>query len=146
MGSNKINTSYIQKLINLELYWIGGFPKRNSFISLYNISKDLNIPPISAKCALAQYQCYKNWENSKYIIGKLIEFKVKKGKYQWTTQSKRLITGIENRKKDYGNNIKKFYWDRDVKKSSIRVVSYSKNQFEHSDFSKPNISRFSVWN
>jgi len=25
LGSNKINTSNIQKLINLGLYWIGGF-------------------------------------------------------------------------------------------------------------------------
>jgi len=78
LGSNKINTSSIQRLINLGLYWIGGFSKRNSFISLYNISKDLNIPPMSAKCALAQYRCYTKWENSKCIIGKLIEFKVKK--------------------------------------------------------------------
>jgi len=43
-------------------------------------------------------------------------FKVKKGKHSWTTQSSRLITRIKNRKKEYGNNIKQFYWDRDVKK------------------------------
>jgi len=35
LGSNKINTNNIQKLINLGLYGIGGFSKRNSFISLY---------------------------------------------------------------------------------------------------------------
>ena len=39
LGSNKIITSNIQKLINLGLFWIGGFSKRNSFISLYNIRK-----------------------------------------------------------------------------------------------------------
>ena len=118
LGSNKINTSSIQQLINLGLYWIGGFSKRNSFKSLYNISKDLNIPPMSAKCALAQCRCStKWWENSKCIIGKLIEFKVKKGKHPWTTQSRRLIARIENCKKEYGNNIKQFYWDRNVKKS-----------------------------
>ena len=43
-----INNLAEMNLINLGLYWIGGFSKRNSFISLYNISKDLNIPPISA--------------------------------------------------------------------------------------------------
>ena len=118
-----VPTSSIQKLINLGLYWIGGFSKRNSFISLYNISKDLNIPLMSAKCALAQCRCYTKWENSKCIIGKLIKFKVKKGKHPWTTQSSRLITRIKNRKKEYGNNIKQFYWDRDVKKSSIKAVS-----------------------
>ena len=77
LGSNKINTNNIQKLINLGLYWIGVFSKKkNSFISLYNISKDLNIPPMSAKCTLAQCRCYTKWENSKWIIGKLNEFKV----------------------------------------------------------------------
>jgi len=72
---------FIQKLINLGLYWIGGFSKRNSFVSLYNISKDLNISPMSDKCALVQCRCYTKWENSKCIIGKLIEFKVNKGKH-----------------------------------------------------------------
>jgi len=37
----------------------------------------------------------------------------------------------------FKHSIKQFYWDRDVKKSSIKVVSYSKNHLEHSsDFSK----------
>jgi len=74
---------------------------------------------MSAKCALAQCRCYTKWENSKCIIGKLIKFKVKKGKHPWTTPSRRLITRIENRKKEYGNNIKQFYWDRDVINSSF---------------------------
>jgi len=89
---------------------------------------------MSAKCALAQYRCYTKWENSKCIIGKLIEFKVKKGKHPRTTQSRRLITRIKNRKKEYGNNIKQFYWDRDVKKSLIKEVSYSENQLERSSY------------
>ena len=92
---------------------------------------------MSAKCALAQCRCYTIWENSKCIIGKLIEFKVNEGKHPWTTQSRRLITRIENRKKEYSNNIKQYYWERDVKKSSIKAVSYSENLLEHfSDFSK----------
>jgi len=87
-----------KKSINLGLYWIGGFFKRNSFISLYNISRNLNIPPMSAKWALAQCRCYTKWINSKCIIGKFIEFKVNKGKHPWTTQTRRLITRIKNRK------------------------------------------------
>jgi len=85
---------------------------------------------MSAKCALAQCRCYTKWKNPKCIIGKLIDFKVKKGKHPWTTQSSRLITRIKNRKKEYGNNIKQFYWDRDVKKSSIKAVSYTENHLE----------------
>jgi len=43
----------------------------------------------------------------------------------------------QNRKKEYGNNIEQFNWNRDVKKSSIKAVSYSENLLEHSsDFSK----------
>ena len=97
----------------------------------------MNIFLISVKCFLAQCRCYTKWENSKCIIGKLIEFKVNKGKYSWTTQLRCLITRIENRKKEYGNNIKQFYWGRDVKISSIKAVSYSENLLEYSsDFSK----------
>ena len=48
---------------------------------------------------------YEMEKNSKCIIGKLIEFKVNKGKHPWTTQTGRLITRIENRKKENGNNI-----------------------------------------
>ena len=89
MGSNKININNIQKLLNLRLYWIGGFSKRNSFISLYNISKskDLNIPPVSAKCALAQCRCYTKWKNSKCIISKLIEFNYHRSKYLCLTDT-----------------------------------------------------------
>ena len=91
---------------------------------------------MSAKYALAQCRYYTKWENSKCIIGMLIEFKIKKVKHPWTTQSSRLITRIKNRKKEYGNNIK-LNWNRDVKKSSIKAVSYSENQLEHSsNFSK----------
>ena len=92
---------------------------------------------MSAKCDLAQCRCYMKWENSKCIIGKLFQCKVNKGKHSWATQSRCLISRIENLKKEYGNNIKQYYWERDVKKSSIKTVSYSENLLEHSsDFSK----------
>ena len=90
---------------------------------LNNISKYWNIPPMlkKAKCALAQCRCY-----PKCIIIKIIEFKGNKGKHPWTTQSRRLITRIKNRKEKYSNNIKQYYWERDVKKTSIKTVSYMK--------------------
>jgi hypothetical protein len=46
-------------LVNSGLYWIEGFAKGNSFTSLYCVSKELNITPISAKCAIAQVRCFK---------------------------------------------------------------------------------------
>ena len=57
-----------------------------------------NIPPMSVKCALAQCRCYTKWKNSKCIIGKLIEFKINKGKHPWIIQSRRFITRIKNHK------------------------------------------------
>jgi len=38
----------------IGLYWIEGFSNGNSFTFLYRVSKELNIPPLSAKCAIAQ--------------------------------------------------------------------------------------------
>ena len=84
---------------------------------------------MSVKCALAQCQCYTKWENSKCIIGKLIKFKVKKGKHPWTTQSSRLITRIKSRKKEYGNNIKQFYWDNDICKCQLKPGSLTNVPF-----------------
>jgi len=114
------------------------FLKKNSFISLYNISKDLNIPPMSTKCALTLCKCYTKWENSKCIIGKLIEFKVNKGKYPWTIQSICLILQeLKIIRKYMVTILNKYYWDRNVKKSSIKTVFYSEILFEHSsDFPK----------
>jgi len=76
LGSNTVLTvlepKFTQKLIDLGFffYWICGFSKKDSFISLYNIPKDLNIPPMSAKCVLAHSRCHIKWENSKCIIFK----------------------------------------------------------------------------
>jgi len=44
------------------LYWIEGFAKGNNFISLYCVSKELNVPPLSAKCAIAQVRCFKKFK------------------------------------------------------------------------------------
>ena len=59
LGSNKARTNNTQKLINKGLRWIAGFQKAKSFINIYSISKDLNIPPLSVKCAfLSQVRCF----------------------------------------------------------------------------------------
>ena len=54
LGSNRERTRKTQTLINSGLYWIEGFSKGNRFTSLYCVSKELNIPPLSAKCPIAQ--------------------------------------------------------------------------------------------
>ena len=47
-----------QKLINKGLRWIAGLQKSKYLITLYSISKDLNIPSLSAKCALSQVKYF----------------------------------------------------------------------------------------
>jgi len=87
LASNKVSSDPMQKYINLGFYWIAGFSKGNSLVSLYNISKDLNIPPLSAKCSLAQIRCFKKWKKSKCIISKLINTKAGTRKHTWTIES-----------------------------------------------------------
>jgi len=68
LGSNKERTNNTQKLINKGLRWVAGLQKAKSFINVYSISKDLNIPPLSAKCALSQVKCFDKWKDSNCII------------------------------------------------------------------------------
>jgi len=49
-----------------------GFPKGNSFKSIYFVSKELRFPPLSEKCAIAQERCFKKCKNSKCIISDLL--------------------------------------------------------------------------
>jgi len=53
-GSNKERMRGTQTLVNTELYWIEGFSNENSFTSLCCVSKELNIPPLSAKCVITE--------------------------------------------------------------------------------------------
>ncbi|OUM70180.1 hypothetical protein PIROE2DRAFT_1881 [Piromyces sp. E2] len=52
LGSNISKTNGTQQLVNKGLFWISGSKNKNSFVSLYILSKELNIPPLSAKCTL----------------------------------------------------------------------------------------------
>ena len=42
-GSNKSRCSKAQKIINSELYWSYGFKSRNSYVILYDITRELRI-------------------------------------------------------------------------------------------------------
>ena len=51
-----------QKIINRGLYWSYGFKSRNSSVSLYDITRELRIPPFSAVCAISQLRCFRKRE------------------------------------------------------------------------------------
>ena len=83
----------------------------NSFTSLYCVSKEFNIPPLSAKCAIAQVKGFKKWKNSNCIIFDLLRFI-----YHvvdviiWDKKSKILAVKLD--KFPSRKAIIKFYWDR----------------------------------
>jgi len=122
LGSNKEKTKVAQQFINLGLYWAAGVHKAKSFTSLYLISKDFNIPPLSAKCALCQQKCYNKWKSSNYIISNLVNKRTKTRTHPWVKESETLIDKLNK----IGNikAIREFYWNRDVKKNSIKAKFY----------------------
>jgi len=87
LGSNKEKINNTHKLINKGLRWIAGLHKAKSFITVYYISKDLNILPLPAKCALSQVKCFDKWKDSNCIIFYLVNNVPKSRKYTWTKES-----------------------------------------------------------
>jgi len=125
LGSNKARTNNTQKLINKGLRWIAGIQKAKSFINVYSISKDLHIPPLSAKCALSQVKCFDKWKDSNCIISYLVNNIPKSRKYTWTKESRTLKRKLEKRGNN-DNKIKDFYWKRDMKINCIKAKFYDK--------------------
>ncbi|OUM70529.1 hypothetical protein PIROE2DRAFT_1408, partial [Piromyces sp. E2] len=80
-------TSIVQSLINTGILWCinsfsgkgnssnkknKAFHERNSYISLYALSRDLIIPPLAGICATQQIKCFIKWRNSNCIIRDLV--------------------------------------------------------------------------
>jgi len=96
LGSNKDRTRSTQTLVNSGLYWIEGFSKGNSFTSLYCVSKELNVPPLSVKCEIAQVRCFKKkWKNSKCIISDLLRDISRCRCHAWDKESKILADKLD---------------------------------------------------
>jgi len=128
LGSNKDRTRSTQILVNLGLYWIEGFSKGNTFTSFYCVSKELNVPPLSVKCAIAQVRCFKKWKNSKCIISDLLRNISRCRHHAWDKESKILADKL--RKFPSKKTILNFYWDRDMAGKSIKAKAYKNNNFE----------------
>ena len=107
---------------------MAGFNKPNSFVSLYALTKEFNIPPLSAKCALAQRRCFNKWKDSKCIINKLINNIPRMKFYSWCKESRTLCKKLSKFSND--EEIKNFYWDRDLFNNSIKAEIYKRYHFE----------------
>ncbi|OUM57620.1 hypothetical protein PIROE2DRAFT_17330 [Piromyces sp. E2] len=128
LGSNKSRTNGTQQLVNKSLYWISGSKNKNSFVSLYTLSKELYISPLSAKCALAQNRCFEKRQKSKCIILTMVNNIPKQRKYFWCKESRSSNRKLSNFK--FKEKIKEFYWNRNLLKKSIKVDNYIENKFE----------------
>ena len=67
-GSNKSRCSKAQKIINRGLYWSYGFKSRNSSVSLYNITRELRIPPLSAVVLYLNYVALENGKTHHVLL------------------------------------------------------------------------------
>jgi len=114
-GSNKSRCSIAQKIINRGLYWSYEFKSGNSYISLYDITRELRIPSLSAICAISQLRCFRKWKNSSCIINHLTNNIPTMSHYSWTKESRTLDKKLNSKK---SNDIKMFYWERNVFKPS----------------------------
>ena len=67
----KADVLKLKKIINRGLYCSYGFKSRNSYVSLYDSTRELRIPPLSAVCAISQLRCFRkcsNWTNNIYFF------------------------------------------------------------------------------
>jgi len=125
LGSNKFRSKSIQNLINIVFYWIVGFNKTNSLISLYSISKEFNILPFSAKCAIVQVRCYNKWKDSLCIIGDLVnDIPKMQYYYSWAKESRTFEGKLTGKKLKNDEDIKNFYWENDLLKNSSKAKIY----------------------
>jgi len=58
----------------------------NSYVSLYDITRELRIPPLSAVCAISQLRCFRKWKNSSYIINCFTNNIPTMSHYLWTKE------------------------------------------------------------
>eukprot|EP00833_Pecoramyces_ruminatium_P016533 jgi/Orpsp1_1/1190565/evm.model.d7180000079801.3 len=110
-GNVLVDFSKAQTIINRGLYWSYGFKSRNSNISLYDITRELKIPPLSGICALAQLRCFRKWKNSLCIIESLVNKIPRLSHSYWTKECRSLEKKLNGKS---NIEIKEFYWERDL--------------------------------
>jgi len=89
----------LKKLLIEDFYWSYGFKSRNSSVSLYDITRELRIPPLSAICAISQLRCFRKWKNSSCITNHLTNNIPTMSHYSWTKESRTLDKKLNGKKK-----------------------------------------------
>jgi len=75
----------------------------------------MRIPTLSVIYAISRLRFFRKWKNSSCIINHLTNNIPTKSHYSWTKESRTLDKKLNDKKT---NEIKKFYWERDVFKPS----------------------------
>ncbi len=136
LGSNKIRTARVQTLVHKGMLWSISSSSynskckdiiRNSFISLYALSRDLQLPPLAAICAAQQLKCFFKWKSSNCIIRDLIRFIPPMSHYSWTKESKSLKKKLKSLKNS--KEIKEYYWLNSPTNTGIKATRYTNYKF-----------------
>ena len=80
---------------------VNEFKSRNSYVSyvnLYDITRELKIPPLSAIYAISQLRCFRKWKNLSCIINHLTNNIHTMSHYSWTKESKILDKKLNGKK------------------------------------------------
>ncbi len=107
----------------------------NTFLN----TKELNIPLLSAKCAIAQVRCFKKIGKTRNcIISALLKNISSCRCHPWDKESNILAKKLD--KFPSKKAIVNFYWERDMAGNSIKAKAYKKNKFEKTrDYLKLNL-------
>jgi len=90
----------LKKLLIEDFIGSYGFKSRNSYVSLYDITRELRIPPLSAVCVLSQLRCFRKWKNSFCIINHFTNnIFPTTSHYSWTKESRTLDKKLNSKKK-----------------------------------------------
>ena len=166
LGSNKNRTSRVQSLLNTGMLWsINSLSRknnsskdkktvkyeRNSYMSLYALSRDLKIPPLAGICAAQQIKCFIKWRKSNCIIKDLIRNIPKLSHYSWTKESRSLHKKLKKKNIKNTDEIKEEYWLNSPLNNGSKALRYTNFQFQNSTkitrigFEKPHLNLGINW-
>ena len=140
LGSNKKRTSRIQSLLHKAILWtIGSYSKtengnskchaRNPYLSIYALSRDLNIPPLAGICAAQQVKCFVKWRSSNCIIKDLVKDIPHMSHNSWSKESHLLRNKLNKINKRTTKEIKEHYWIKSPTNKGIKALRYKNSKF-----------------
>lgn len=84
-------------------------------MSIYALSRDLEIPPIAGTCVALLVKCFVKWRKSNCIIKDLIKSIPKLSYHSWTKESRILRNKLVDNNCMNANDIKEFFWNNILK-------------------------------